>query len=243
MPLLTVLDMHRLVEQDLQKMGFFAYDDLETEEIDLKLNEQIYAFIEDTVAISKGKPPRLTIEDGFQANQVSLDSLRTIHSKDAPTVLTDFSEGRKFPLPNDYLHHIKTRLEVGYVCNENGQELTKTVTPFPSLRVGETQHIDNMRRSAFHKSVKESPLGEIVGTDVYIYTDGNFLVNSAYLDYIRKPAKVLYAKDINGAYDSVNSIHCDLPDSVHYMIVNMTVIKIMKVIESSQQKIVNIEQS
>ncbi len=162
--LLSIQDMHRLIEQDLQKMSFFAYDNIESEEIDLKINEQIYAFIEAVVDLSKGRQPKITEADGFQANQVSLDSLRTIHSREASRALSNFSEGRKFTLPDDYLHHIKTKLEVTYTCNEDGEEVTKTVTPFPTLRVGESQNIDNMRRSAFHKSVKDSPLGEIAGT-------------------------------------------------------------------------------
>lgn len=241
MALLSVLEMHRLIEQDVQKMGFFAYDSLETEEIDLKINEQIYAFIEAVLDVTQGRVPKIGVEEGFQKNQVSLDSLRTLHLKDQTTTLSTFTDGKKFDVDtNIYLHHIKTKLTVTYSCSENGSLVTKTLSPSPVLRVGESQHIDNMRRSSFHKTKKESPLGEIAGNTVYIYTDSSFNVTEAFIDFIKKPAKVTYAKS-GGNYDSNNSVHCDLPDSVHYMIVKMTVAKILKVIETTQQKIVNLE--
>jgi hypothetical protein len=240
--LLTVQDIHRLIEQDCQKMGFFAYDSLETEEIDLKINEQIYSFIEAVIDITRRNQPKIGVNEGFQANQVSLDSLRTIHLKDIPLTLDAFDDGMKFSLPDDYLHHIKTKLTIEYLCVDNdGKTVTKIITPPPSLRIGESQVIDNMRTSSFHKTVKESPLGEIVGNIVYIYTDSDFNLTNAKLDYIKRPAKVTYAKDIGGFYDHGNSVQCDLPPTALYMIINMTVVKILKVIETQQQKIVNLE--
>jgi len=222
-------------------MGFFAYDDLESEEIDLQINNQIYEFIEAVVAVYKGQKPKVGVAEGFQADQVSLDSLRTIHVREENRPLTVVSgEGQKFDLPATYLHHIKTKLTVTYQCIENGQNVTKTVTPKPALRIGNTQDIDTMKRSSFYKSMKESPLGEIVGDSVYIYENG-FTVTGASLDYIKRPVKVLYNKDINGAFTPTGSFNCDLPDSVHYTIVKMTAIKIAKIIETPQQKIVNLE--
>lgn len=231
--------MHRLIEQKVQKMGFFAYDDLETEEVDLKINEQIYNFIEAVVDITNGRKAKIGVEEGFQENQVNLDSLRTIHVKEESRVLSSFTDGKKFQLPDNYLHHIKTRLTVTYSCVENKVIVSKTVTPKPSLRVVATQDIDNMKLSHFFSSKKESPLGEIVGNHIYVH-ENNFTVTEAYLDYITRPTKVLYAKNIDGSYNSAGSTHCNLPDNVHYMIVNMTAIEIMKVIETPQQKIVNL---
>lgn len=243
MPLLTIQDMHRLIEQDIQNMGFFAYDDLESEEIDLKINEQIYKFIEAVVDKSQGRRPRIGVNEGFQENQVNLDSLRTIHIRELSRTLTPITGvGAKFVLPDDYLHHIKSKVTVTYSCVENKETVTKTITPSPSIRIGESQNIDFMKRSAFHKTKKESPLAEIVNNEIFIYSNG-FNITEAYLDYIKRPAKVLYAKDGNGDYDSGNSVDCDLPDTVHYMIVDMTVKKILKVTEAQQQKIVNLEQS
>lgn len=241
MALLTIQDMHRIIEQKIQKMGFFAYDDLESEEIDLKINEQIYNFVEAVVDITQGRKPNKTIiNEGFQEDQVNLDSLRTLHVKDESRSLSSFSEGKRFTLPENYLHHIKTKLTISYNCVENKQTVTKTVTPKPSLRVVASQDIDNMKLSHFYKSKKDSPLGEIVGNYIYVH-ENNFTVTEAFLDYVTKPAKVLFAKDGNGDYDSNASIHCNLPDNVHYMIVNMTAIEIMKVIETQQQKIVNLQ--
>lgn len=239
--LLNIQDMHRLIEQEIQKMGFFAYDDLESEEIDLQINNQIYEFIEAVLAVYRGQKPKIGVPEGFQADQVSLDSLRTIHVREELRPLNSVTgEGKRFDLPDNYLHHVKTKLTVTYSCVENKQTVIKTVSPKPALRVAESQNIDIMKASSFYKSKKESPLGEIVGNRVFIYENG-FTVTEAYLDYITRPAKVVYAKDINGDYTSVGSVDCNLPDSVHYTIVNMTAIKISKIIETPQQKIVNLE--
>lgn len=228
--------MHNLIEQDVQKMGFFVYDNLEPEEIDLKINESIYAFIEAVLDITKGKQPKIGLEDGFQVNQVSLDSLRTIHVKAAERTVATDSDGFFFLVPENYLHYIKAKLTVTYLCNELNNknvrvQVTKTLSPPPALRIGDTQVIDNMRRSAFHKTRKDSPLGEIADTQIYIYGDGIFTVTTAFLDYIRKPAKVSFA----------DPVHCDLPDSVQYMIKDIAVNKILKVIEAPQQKVVNLD--
>ncbi len=240
--LLSVQDIHRLIEQDCQKMGFFAYDSLETEEVDLKINEQIYAFIEAVIDISKGAKPKIGLEDGFQANQVSLDSLRTIHLKDVARTLESFDDGTKFPLPDDYLHHIKTKLTVTHECkNAAGNLEIVTITPPPTLRIGKSEVIDNMRASSFHKTKKESPLGEMVGNYIFVYTDSNFNVTGVKVDYIKRPAKVTYGKDEAGDYASGSSVQCDLPPTVLYMIANMTAVKILKVIETQQQKIVNLD--
>lgn len=245
--LLTVQDIHRLIEQDCQKMGFFAYDSLETEEVDLKINEQIYVFIEAVVDIVNKRVPKVGIDDGFQSSQVSLDSLRTIHVKDDNRTITVTGNQITYPLPEDYLHHIKTKLGITYTCTELNNKnvkvtVTKTIDPEPTLRIGESQNIDNMRASSFHKTKKESPLGEIVGELVYIYKTDDFTVASAKLDYIRRPAKVAYVKDGGGAYDPINSVQCDLPPTALYIICNMVAVKILKVIETQQQKIVNLEQ-
>lgn len=245
--LLTVQDIHRLIEQDCQKMGFFAYDSLETEEVDIKINQEIYSFVEAVIDIANKRIPKIGIDDGFQSSQVSLDSLRTIHVKDLSRTLTVTNNQVTFPLPDDYLHHIKTKLGITYSCTELNAKnvrvtVTKTVEPEPTLRIGESQNIDNMRASSFHKTKKESPLGEIVGETVYIYKESDWTVANAKLDYIKRPAKVAYVKDGGGAYDPTNSVQCDLPPTALYIICNMVAVKILKVIETQQQKIVNLEQ-
>lgn len=238
---LSIQDTHRLIEQDIQRLGFYVYDNLETEEIDLQINRQIYIVIDGILDKFFGRKLKVGVDQGFQIDQVSLDNLRKQHIKDATTTLSVATTiGKKFDVPADYYHYIKAKATVSYKCWENGVEITKTKSV--KLRVVPTQDIDQMLEHPFHKTLKESPVAEIAGNTVYIYTNSDFDVTEVKLDYITKPVQVLFAKDISGNYDGVNSVSFNIDNSLHYMVAEMTVLKIMKIIEVPQQRIVNLEQ-
>lgn len=236
---LSILDMHRLLDQEIQTMGFFTSQGLETEEIDLQINAQIDNFVEAVVDKYKRRVPRIGVKEGFQVDQVRLDDLRTIHVKDASVSLSDYgSIGKKFDLPTDYSHHIKTRITYSLSCKTGN--VSSTITGSSQLRIGESENIENMRVHPFYKTSKESPLAEIANNTVYIYTDG-FNITEAKIDYIKKPAVVVYGKDGGGNYDANASTDCDLPHTVHRTIIRMTAIHICSILESNQQKINNLQ--
>lgn len=238
---LTIQDTHRQIEEDVQRLGFYVYDNLESEQIDLQINRQIYYAIDGILDKYFGRKLKIGIDQGFQVDQVSLDNLRQQHVKDANTTLTTSTGiGKKFELPADYYHYIKAKATISYSCYEDGVKKTKTEPV--KVRIVKSQDIDNMLNHPFHKTVKESPIGEIAGNYVYIYTNSDFDVTEVKLDYIKKPVKVVFAKDISGNYDAANSVHFDIDNSLQYMIIDMTVLKIIKIIESPQQKIINLEQ-
>lgn len=240
---LTILEFHRILNQELQSMGFFTSQGLETEEIDLQINAQIDLFVEAVVDKFRGRILKIGVEEGFQANQVRLDDLRTIHVKDFSRNLTpyDTNVGVKFDLPDDYSHHIKTKVTWSIPCkDEKGKN--STLTGNSQIRISKTEDIEAARTDVFYKTTKESPLAEMAGNTVYIYTDGFSLGSTVKLDYIKKPVVVKYAKDGSGNYDAGNSVHCDLPHTVHRTIIKMTAIHISTIIESNQQKVQNLQQ-
>lgn len=237
--LLSVKDMHDLIEQDVHRLGFYAYDDLETEEIDLQINRQIFKLIDGILDKNFGRTPKIGPTEGFQVSQVSLDNLRKQHVRGEVPTLSAITGGYKFDLPEQYYHYVKASVTVTYTCNENGQTVTKTL--YPKVRIVETQNVDSMKVHPFHKTNKKSPLAELVNNSVYIYNDSTFTITAASLDYIKKPAIIKYGK-VDGVYDEGESAHCDLDDSLHYLIVEMTSLRIMKTLESPQQKIENIQQ-
>lgn len=229
-------------------MGFFAYQGLDHSEIDLQINHQIDLFIEAVVDKYYGRELKIGVKEGFQEDVARLDNLRTLHVKNASVSLTTNPDGSTFPLPTDYSHHIKTKVIASYTCvdvttNVNSGVTKKTITNTLTnqVRIGESENMENMRNHPFYKTRKESPLGEIANNIIQIYTDSSFNITQAFVDYIKKPAVVAYVEDINGNYDPLNSVTCDLPHTVHRIIVNMTVIAISKIIESNPQKIQNLE--
>lgn len=238
MGLLSIQDMHRLIEQDVHSLGVFAYGDRESEEIDLQINRQIYKFIDSIIEIKVNG--RKVNELGFQDDQVTLDSLRTIHIIDENVTTTETDDYISGNLPDEYYHYVKSTVVTSYTCKENGQNVTKTKTA--QVRIMTSQEFDLYKEDSFHKTNIESPLGRIVGNKIYVYFDSTFSISSLKMDYIKKPDIVKFNKDGNGDYQASGSVHCNLPDNTHYTIVDMTTKKIMKVIEAQQQKIVNFEQ-
>jgi hypothetical protein len=234
---LTIQDMHRIIEQDVQKMGFAAYQDLAPEEIDLQINRQIGLLIEGILDKHYGRPLKVDERQGFQKNQVTLDNLRNLQVGYFPTTLTSDGNTHSFPLPSNYLHHIKTRAAISWQCYEDGEQ--KTEIGGVDVRIIQSQH--DFRNHPFYKTGKDSPAAEMFGNVIYLYDDAGetFTITSATLSYIRKPAVVKFGYDEDGEYDITASTQCDLDDSLHYMLVNMTSLKIQEILESPQQKIVN----
>lgn len=233
---MTILEIHRAIEQHIHKMGFFAYADLEHEEIDLQINMQIKLLLNGILDKHFGRPLKISEAQGFQKNQVTLDNLRKLHVGNQTVTLYTAEPGFvSFTLPENYYHHIKTTVTVSYPCYENG--ISKTETNLVDVRIAQSQN--DSKNHPFYKTGRDSPLAEIIGTGVFIYYDSTFTIPSAKITYIKKPAVVAYVKDGGGNYDSVNSVQCDLDESLHEMLVNMTSIKILEILEAPQQKVVN----
>lgn len=236
----TIQDVHRLIEQGVQKMGFFAYKDLETEEIDLQINATIANLVNGILDKSFGRALKINEEQGFQKDQVTLDNLRALHVGNALMTLNSADVDQvAFTLPNNYLHYIKATVTLSYECYDNG--VKKTETKKVDVRISPSQY--DLRNNPLYKTGIDSPLGEIIGSGVFIFKDSTFNITEARLTYIREPATVKYAKDIDGNYDSINSVQIDLDASLHQMIVDMTVIKISTILENPQQKIINMERN
>ena len=234
MPLLTIQDMHRLIEQDVQKMGMAAYKDFAPEELDLQINRQIYFLVDGILDKHFGRTIKVDEKQGFQTNQVTLDNLRHLHKRIALNIQT-FDGQRYAVMPDDYYHHIKTTITIEYKCWENNKEVTHTEQI--DLRIGQLEY--DLKNHPFHKSGRDSPLGEITNGALFIFENG-FVVTKGLFIYIVKPDKVKFGYDpVTGDYDPATSTHCNLDDSLHYLVVNMTSTKIMELIETNQQKIVN----
>jgi hypothetical protein len=215
-------------------MGMAAYKDFAPEELDLQINRQIYFIVEGIVDKHFGRTIKVDEKQGFQSNQVTLDNLRFLQAGAAPAV--QVFNGKKYVIiPDDYYHHIKTTVTITYPCYEDGKEIIHTEDV--DLRIGQLQY--DMKRHPFHKTGRDSVLGEITNGAMFI-EEGNFTVTKALISYIKKPAKVKFGYDpVTGDYDPATSVQCDLDDSLLYMLVNMTSTKIMELIETNQQKIVN----
>lgn len=233
MGLLSILDMHILVDQAINEMSIFANSDLETEEIDIQLNRAMYKVMD---SILREDVRRELRKSGFEVDQLTLDALRNVKVKQYP-IIDDQLDDNKGELPIDYYHKIDAEVKFDYQCNST------TITKQSEIRIHSSEEVKSLIKHPFAKSTKDSVLGEISGNSLYVYLPDNVqgIISGIYLDYIRKPKAMKFAKDNNGNHDSVNSIDCELGDNTHYLIVDVAVSYLSKVNDLSQNKINNLE--
>lgn len=239
---MTVLDFHRIIEQDLQKMGFFAYSDMETEEIDIQLNRQVDFLVNGILDKHFGRPLKINEEQGFQKNQVTLDNLRTIHVRNQILTIANDTTNLESTcaLPATYLHNIRCTVNISFKCYDPDKEQEVVQKEEIPVILQESQYY--LKDNPLYKSGKDGILGELVGSNVILYGIPNITFDNVKMSYIRKPNTIKYGKDDNGDYDASLSTECDLDESLHQMLARMTSIEIMKIIESNPQKIVSMQQ-
>jgi hypothetical protein len=234
---MTIQEFHRDIEQTVQGMGFYLYDNRETEEIDIQINKQIMMFIENCIDPDKSqKKGNKTL---FSDNYIKLDDIRTLVKRGGEGVDIQLSY-TNMNLPDDYLHSINLKATITYTCIENKKEVTKTIERPP--RIVSQEYYEQLVNNEFHKTDRESPLGYFDGSTIYVTTDGTFKITGLLLTYIKQPAIVKFGKDGSGNYSASDSVDCDLPIHVHNKICDETARRIQKILEVPQQKIVNLEQ-
>jgi hypothetical protein len=98
-------------------------------------------------------------------------------------------------------------------------------------RLVKSENIQSILQSSFRKSTQKSPVSEIVGDSLIVYTP-DFEIASVELTYFKKPRKADYA----------NGITLEFEDFAISYIIDRTVERLSIVMEESQQKIVNFKQ-
>lgn len=99
-------------------------------------------------------------------------------------------------------------------------------------RLTKSEDLHGVLNSPFTKTIKRSPVSELVGNELYVYTT-NFEIASVLLTYIKRPVQVDYASGVTLEFND---------DIVRY-IIDRTAERIAITNEHSQQKIVNFNQS
>ncbi len=238
--LLNLVDIHRLIQQGLQKDGVFAYKKKYEEEIDIHLNAEYYKLISD---ICKGydKP-----QDGYAKDLDSIDALRYITKKLEEISITTsalYPTGSKEGIMTSELFKtLKIHAQIKYNCNGTDKlELVKCDI------VPEGEVIERNQTSLL-KSTIERPLAYVkanfnpsnLTTQTFSYgviTDGSFSIEKIFVDYIVTPKKIKYAKDNGGNYDSVNSVQCFIADNAIYKLIDNTITRIKNIDEHPQDVI------
>ena len=215
---MTVQELHYAVDQGLQKVGSFAYDNFLPEEIDHWLNRAQERFIKDR-AFSHSDMKQL----GFVANQKRLDDIYQIITLDytddiAPAAGVEFQQ---FDLPVDYLYLVNLR---AIIRRENCKraELTSPQARVP-VRIVNNREVYFMQQDPFARSNSQSPLAILSDNDIKVFQDSeNFILEGISADYIRTPQEI----------DLQLNQTSELADHTHHEIVDIAVKTILESIES-----------
>jgi hypothetical protein len=230
---LSILDMLVLVQQGLNTVNILVDPDIEPEEIIVELNKAIYKVID---GILDSDVRRQLLDDGFEADQLSLDALTLLHLPDvALTSDVDTTEYKRYSVPTDYYSKTRIDANVTYPCGKT----TKTKTS--EVRVLKSQRLRELLGHSFAKSQPESLASNMANDKLYVYKPDNTTINNVLLSYIRKPANMVYAVDGGGNFDAGNSVNCELRANAEHLVVDIAIAKLSKISVHPQQKIINLE--
>lgn len=80
-------------------------------------------------------------------------------------------------------------------------------------RLSNSAVVNRMGQSAFYKTSAMTPISELIGENLYIYTDSSFIVSKVRLTYVRKPLPISLALGTD----------CELAEDFHQAICDLTV--------------------
>lgn len=215
---MTVQELHYAVDQGLQKVGSYAYDNFLPEEVDYWLNRAQERFVKDrafTSADVKGL--------GFAGNQKRLDDLREIITNDytdnvAGAVGVEYQE---YDLPLDYMFLINIRALIRFNRCEpaTASSPTKTVP----VRLIANHEVYYIQQDPFARSNVDSATAILSDNDIKVFQNSeNFILEGISLDYIRTPQQI----------DLQLNQTSELAEHTHQEIVDIAVKTILEAIES-----------
>jgi len=197
--------MHYAIDQGLQKVGSFVYDNFLEEELDHVLNLIQDRFIKRSV-FSKG---------GFSLTQRHLDDIRNVlvvnHQENFDS---DASvDAQLTTLPEDYLFMVNIRAEVS----------SQGADQWVPVRIVELDELYKVQENPFARGNAISPVASITADQVRILQNSErFILKGSRLDYIRQPEKI--SLPLNQS--------CELAEHTHQEIVDQAVQYILELIES-----------
>lgn len=214
---MSIRNMHYDFKTKFNKLDSQKSRNLLVPEIDWQLNEAMLMYIKMIVM------PRNNMIQGFESNQRTIDDIHTLVEKEIEINAVQIVENSKykFALPTNYLHYVSSRI----LCTKG--QCTKLI------RNTVRQHDDRVDESMFAQSSFEwMEINSTFGKDgIYVETDGSFLTNKLYLDYIKKPLYMHAAADYSsGTYNLPDGTvltgyqNCELPEHVHSDIVDLAVL-------------------
>lgn len=220
---MTVEQMHYEVQLRLDRVDSETYPNLEIPEVDTQLNRAQDILVRNIASGNK--------MGASEKDQAHIDALRKIVIPDLGLQVDTYdSESVIAFLPEDYFYHWGTRVTI-----------KKDDCPEKTVRAYIGQHDDIHRGSALFDS--DFTWGEVIGLFFddkirLFFTD--FSIESVQMTYLKRPQYIHWA-EAYGGYTLPNGTvltgkqDCELADSIHQTLVDMTVALVTGDLESNFQ--------
>lgn len=215
---MTVQELHYAIDQGLQKVGSYAYDNFLPDEIDFWLNRAQERFIKDR-AFAHSDQKQL----GFVANQKRLDDLREIMAIDYvdQAAATAGVEFQQFDLPVNYLYLVNLRARI-YKDRCKPAVVGGALTTVP-VRIVDNSEVYHLQQDPFSRSQIETPSAILSQQDIKVFQDNeSFILEGISMDYIRVPEEI----------DLQLNQTSELAEHTHQEIVDIATKNILEAIQS-----------
>lgn len=260
---MTVEKFHILVEQKLQKISSFSYEDLLPQEVDLQANAAFYNWL-NSFADFQQRGNRM---DDTEAR---LNDIRTLVIRDSSLSTVTEGSASVASLPENYLYLVGAKMDVLYECVKIRVDSIVANTPYilksATLTYNSSSFITgNLVEGSVSMSLSRSDIlyplttreryGRVIRNEevylleehfygksqprspiVYVNEDNITVSNPK---FFIKNLKIVYIRKPLEIDSSTPNANIDLPENGAYKLIDKTVEWIMKATEQAQQKIEN----
>lgn len=214
--------VHFNIQQQLDKISTQDKLDLNPAEIDHYIEKALYAWLREQVDFRKGR--------GVEFDETQIQKLSTLVVRsplDQVAIPPDATSGRIYEFRESSLTY-----DLYHILRATATITDGTCTKTANVSFVEHDDLSEMLDDSLHApslawnrvlAVVGKSSGGVADKAIYVYTDGTFSVTDLMLDYIKHPvipAVDTYA-DIDGNPKVITQL--DLPDEVHYEIIDKTV--------------------
>jgi hypothetical protein len=215
---MKISEIFYTIDQNMQNLGSFVFSNIEPKELCLQFDRVVDKYID-----SYQKPAQVGTLEGIDEIQSDVDNLRFLKVVDASISLTN-GVG---VLPANYRNLLNSRSQVT-ICGATQKVYN---------RLHDSEDIYRVIKNPFTKPKLSSPISRIYGNSIQVYTD-NFVVATVYIDYIRKPIKLIEigATFPNNYYDTDfnNYDYLDFPVEALSVIMDNMRDRLLELVESNR---------
>lgn len=266
---MTTQNFHILVEQSVQKISSFAYEDMLPEEVDLHANKTFYQMLDDYADFKR-------VGNRMDDTEARLNDIRTVVVRDTNiSVAVVDSNVTVASLPDNYLYLVGIDLDVLYKCSKvpvtiiepnkfyvvgsgtitiNGityqkDQLIDTSTLSSNLSVPKTCILYRLGQKKVYGRIVRNEDVNYLQDHIFGKTSDRSPVTTVagstiyiYTDnFFIKSGSISYIRKPSIININNPSTDIDLPENGAYKLVTATALNICAITEQSQQKLENLK--